>query len=218
MKRFFLCFILLSSCLLLSCGNRTSENPNIRTSDLEAKLQAYMTDYPQSQLCDVYKYCFQDYFGLEHLLTDSLAAVEYIEYELENSDPADWNRPLFCYPLLDSNYCRVDINHVRQGIIPMGSLVSAMLESYRLEKEENGSPSERLDEWRSRWSEIMLALKNVTPRPLNFEEDCEAIDELLSKGEYAFHHSRIFNEAYRQHYRIVRRDVLEKRRILDINL
>lgn len=169
----------------------------------QCRLQMYMKQYPQSQLRDVYKFCFQDFWGLEHLLSDSMGAVRYINYELEHSDSADWQRPLFCYPLPQNNYVRVDINYVRQGIIPMGVLVSAMLQSAQDETCD-------IDLWRSRWISILQMLKQIEPQPQNYDEDLAEITELLDSGRYACHHSRLFNATYRQHYRIVRRDIFEK--------
>ena len=169
----------------------------------QCRLQMYMKQYPQSQLRDVYKFCFQDFWGLEHLLSDSMGAVRYINYELEHSDSADWQRPLFCYPLPLNNYVRVDINYVRQGIIPIGVLVSAMLQSAQDETCD-------IDLWRSRWKSILQMLKQIEPQPQNYDEDLAEITELLDSGRYACHHSRLFNATYRQHYRIVRRDIFEK--------
>ena len=169
----------------------------------QCRLQMYMQQYPQSQLRDVYKFCFQDYWGLEHLLSDSLGAVRYIEYELAHSDSSDWQRPLFCYPLPQNNSVRVDINYVRQGIIPMGLLVSAMLQS-------NSDATADIALWRERWESILQLLKPVEPQPQNYDADLAEIAALLESGRYACHHSRLFNDAYRQHYRIVRRDVFER--------
>ena len=167
-----------------------------------------MWRYPQSQLRDLYKFCFQDVFGLEHLLNDSLSAVRYIEYEMANSDSNDWQQPLFVYPLtFVNNYVRVDINYVRKGIVPMGVFVSAMLRSV-----ENDVKAWQIDKlsWPSCWHSLLEVIERVTPRPLNFEEDKALIDEVLKKGEYAVHHSALFNATYHQHYRIIRRDVFEQ--------
>ena len=169
----------------------------------ECRLAVYMQRYPQSQLRDVYKYCFQDCFGLEHLLPDSLSAVGYIEYELNNADSSDWKRPLFYYPLLKNNYVRVDINFVRQGIIPLGTLVSAMLRSSQPANYD-------AEKWHNRWQVLLSLLGNPnTRKPLNYDEDYQLIEQTIESGQYALHHSRLFNETYRQHYRIVRRDVFE---------
>lgn len=166
------------------------------------KLQAYMDRFPQSQLRDVYKFCFQDVFGVEHLLTDSLGAVRYIEYELSHSDTADWLQPLFYYPTgMNGNYIRIDINYVRKGIIPMPVFVSAMLRS--AQRHEPVS----LEQWRMQWPKIESCMRLLAPRPDNWEADSATIAQMLANGQYALHHSARYNAAYRQHYRIVRSDI-----------
>lgn len=42
-----------------------------------------------------------------------------------------------------------------------------------------------------------------------YDTDKAAIDSLLSTGDYAFHHSDAFTNAYDPHYRIIRRDLFE---------
>lgn len=167
------------------------------------RLQYYMQQYPQSQLRDVYKYCFQDYFGLEHLMSDSASAARYIESEIRTADSADWRQPRFYYPLLLNNYVRVDIGYVHNGIIPIGTMVSAMLQSASTLIERD------IELWHQRWQSIIQLLKQINPQPLNYDEDYRLIEQLLDSGKYAFHHSRQFNQTYHQHYRIIRRDVFE---------
>lgn len=199
MKRLSAILILLFSCIGLS----VAQHSNWRVE----RLQEYMNRFPQSQLRDVYKYCFQDYFGLEHLLSDSMAAVRYIEYELDNSDTNDWQFPLFHYPLLNSNYVRVDINYVRKGMVPMGIMVSAMLQSTAgVEPVDAG----RIELWKAEWRLLRNALLEVRPLPKNFVEESDLIDSLLVSGQYAMHHSVLYNKSYHQHYRIIRHDVFDK--------
>ena len=40
------------------------------------------TDYPMATLQDLYKSCFQDYFGPAHIVADREGAVRYIRQEL----------------------------------------------------------------------------------------------------------------------------------------
>ena len=78
-----------------------------------------------------------------------------------------------------------------------------------------GDPPCRVDydaeQWHSRWQSLLELLKNpYCKKPLNYEEDYQLIEQTIKSGQYALHHSRLFNETYRQHYRIVRRDVFEQ--------
>lgn len=182
-------------------------SPSSEAQTATERLQAYMDRFPQSQLRDVYKYCFQDCFGLEHLMSDSMGAVRYIEYEINNSDTADWQCPLFHYPTLNGNYVRVDVNYVRKGIVPMGTMVSAMLQSTRGVEPVNAA---QIESWKREWRQLRESLNDVRPLPRNFVAESETIDSLLAEGKYAIHHSALFNKTYRQHYRIIRKDVFEK--------
>lgn len=185
-----------------------AQEPDCVVTGIHGKMQDYMTTFPQSQLRDVYKFCFQDFFGLEHILSDSAGAARYIEYELSHSDTDDWNRPLFFYPLtIMNNYVRVDLNYVRKGIIPLELMVSAMLQS---SVPVDIDKTEKLEYWKAMWRMIEQCLNDVEPRPLNFELDSMEISQQLSSGQYAMHHSKLFNETYRQHYRIIRRDVFDR--------
>ncbi|MBR3529430.1 MAG: hypothetical protein IKN84_07195 [Bacteroidales bacterium] len=175
--------------------------------DLQPMVQVYMDRFPESDLRDLYKYCFQDFFGPEHLISDSLGAVNYIVYELSHSDESDWKQPLFFYPLgLMGNYVRVDINYVKQGIVPMDVFVSALLRSGA----DGPSGGKKMEYWKTLWERIALASGMVSPRPGNWDEDSSAIAATLAEGRYALHHSARFNNTYRQHYRIIRADIFER--------
>lgn len=200
LKHFFIQTISLTTFLFVAL-------PSSKAQTTTERLQAYMDLFPQSQLRDVYKYCFQDYFGLEHLMNDSMGAVRYIEYEINNSDTADWQRPLFHYPTLNGNYVRVDVNYARKGIVPMGTMVSAMLQSTRGVEPVNAA---QIESWKREWRQLRESLYDVRPLPRNFVAESETIDSLLAEGKYAIHHSALFNKTYHQHYRIIRKDVFEK--------
>ena len=174
---------------------------------LRCRLESYMHRFPESQLCDVYKYCFQDYFGLEHILTDSMAVVKSIEKEINGANRSDWDAQPFYYPLLNNEFVRVDLSYVRSGIIPMSVMASAMLQSSGRGKL---GPKD-IEVWSERWHRILsFFLDGVLPQPRDMMGDMELIDKALAQGQYAFHHSRLFNSAYHQHYRIVHREVFER--------
>ena len=44
---------------------------NAMAQGIEAFVNRQMTAYPESHLLDIYKSCFQDYMGAEHLVPDS---------------------------------------------------------------------------------------------------------------------------------------------------
>lgn len=178
---------------------------------LHQGLQGYMDAFPESDLRDLYKSFFQDYFGPEHLISDSMGAVNYIHYEMTHADTTDWERPLFYYGAgMLGRYVRVDINYVRSGIVPMAVFVSALLRSAKTDVETPLSMTEGLEQWKMLWGRVMADVRNLDPLPGNLEADSAAIAQTLEAGNYAVHHSKRFNRAYRQHYRIIRIDIFEK--------
>ena len=192
----------LSSC---NGGGKTADNNEV--SPELAVMQRYMDTYPQSQLRDMYKFFFQDFFGAEHLITDSAASLGYIEYELSNADSSDWNLPRFYYPLgTDSNYWRVDVGYVRDGVLTAGQLTSALLRSAN---PSDSAEKPSIETWRRHWESILALLPQIDPQPQCIETDSAIIDSLLVSGHYAMHHSKLFNGTYHQHYRIIRRDIFE---------
>ena len=68
--------IALAALVLASCSaQKTTEEEAIRAMCAEMAEK-----YPQSTLQDVYKSCFQDFFGAEHLLSDTAAAQAVHDY------------------------------------------------------------------------------------------------------------------------------------------
>lgn len=207
MKHLFYALVIVLTFFTACSGREKNETVDAEHSEIVQIIQGCMDAYPQSQLCDVYKFCFQDWFGPEHLVSDSASVADYIVAEIERADSADWQYPLFAYPVgMYSNFVRVDLNYVRQGVIPAGVLASAFVESAQGWHEIS---DESISQWSRKWNEILSCIRSVEPLPLNFEEDSVLIANALSEGQYAFHHSRLFNATYHQHYRIIRRDVYD---------
>ncbi|MBQ4434040.1 MAG: hypothetical protein II894_07795, partial [Bacteroidales bacterium] len=72
MKRFLIAIMLMVG-MGLSAQN---------TGKITAAIDRMMQQFPEAQLRDLYKSFFQDRFGLEHLMSDSAKADEYLRYEL----------------------------------------------------------------------------------------------------------------------------------------
>ena len=166
------------------------------------RLQDYMNEFPQSDLCDVYKFCFQDVFGPAHLTIDSLSALKHIEDELAKSKTL--GGPDYQYAGCEGNYVRVNLRLVKDGKLSAAKLVECIRKSV-----EPPHPM-TIEEWKYRWSQLENILVNMKPSPGHFTLDSESIESLLERGGYTVHHSYLFNSTYNFRYRIVRRDVFEK--------
>lgn len=44
----------------------------------------------------------------------------------------------------------------------------------------------------------------------DYGADCKEIEDRLGRGEYVGHHSKVFEESYSPHYRIISRQIFEK--------
>lgn len=170
----------------------------------EQMLGDYMRRYPEAQLQDVYKACFQDVYGPGHIISDSASCAKYILNELETMNQDSRVYPDYEYIGVEQNFVRVNIRVIQEGKIPLGRFVQLLMQSAKL-------PSKLpLYDWRGQWQRIEKVLRQVSPQPLNFEQDSALIESIMDQGQYAVHHSRHFNEVYDPHYRIIRRDLFEK--------
>ena len=53
--------------------------------DIQTFVQKQMETYPKSRLLDIYKSCFQDYMGAEHLVSDRQRVKVYLDEELQGT-------------------------------------------------------------------------------------------------------------------------------------
>ena len=73
--------LLLSFLLLLSVA--------VLAQDIEGFVNRQMQIYPKSRLLDIYKSCFQDYMGAEHLVSDRQSVKAYLDEELNTTSLDD---------------------------------------------------------------------------------------------------------------------------------
>ena len=120
--------ILLSFFLLLSVAVSAQENGEDQFS-IEGFVNRQMQIYPKSRLLDIYKSCFQDYMGAEHLVSDKQMVKAYLDEEL-NTTSLDDLMPWYCEPCgIDSSYYRVSIRAIKEGIITEDQLLDTFIRS-----------------------------------------------------------------------------------------
>ena len=162
-----------------------------------------MSEYPQATLQDVYKSCFQNYFGVAHLLGSREQVYNYICKELEADDYVEGSR-FYEKCGWQGNHYRVYLNAIKEGYITADMLTDAFMASAPEE-----APQVTVC-WIKQWGEIERVVREIFPDLENFETDSKSISEMLSQGKYVMHHSRRYNKAYHPHYRIIRRDLFER--------
>ena len=176
----------------------------IQAQDVVGFVVWQMENYPKSRLLDIYKSCFQDYMGAEHLVTDKGGVKAYLDEEL-NATTLEGLMPWYYEPCgTDGNYVRVSIRPVKEGIVSEDLLLDAFIRS------ANAGKRPSVESWRERWQEIVGTIDQMNLNLQNYHEDRLFLDSILSVGKYAISHSPEFREAYRPHYRIVERNIFEQ--------
>lgn len=122
MNKYFLIIILAA--LFVGCGN----NKVAECKPCSEALNEYLKQYPLSEPQDMYKLVFQDIYGPGHLITDSFSCAQYLLAEVdEMSDTVIM--PLYEYTLCDSNFVRINLCLLRDGVIGIEQLTSAVMRS-----------------------------------------------------------------------------------------
>ena len=176
----------------------------ISAQDVEGFINRQMQTYPKSRLLDIYKSCFQDYMGAEHLVSDRQRVKAYLDEEL-NTISLDDLMPWYYGPCgIDSSYYRVSIRAIKESLVSEDLLLNAFIRSANSEKR----PS--VESWSERWHKIIGTIDQMKLDLPNYQEDKQFIDSVLYVGKYAISHSPDYREAYHPHYRIVERNIFEK--------
>lgn len=176
----------------------------LHAQDIKPFINGQMETYPESRLLDIYKSCFQDYMGAEHLVSDSERVKTYLDEELETTT-LDELMPWYYEPCgIDSNYYRVSIRAIKEDIISEEMLLDAFVRS------ANSVERPSVESWRDRWHVIIGTIDKMHLDLPHYDEDKVFIDSILSVGKYAISHSPEYRETYHPHYRIVEHRIFEK--------
>lgn len=196
MKNLFSIIAILSIALLLdSCHSQTHPREDF--------VRSYFLKYPEATLQDIYKGSFQDVFGPAHLLTNREAVENYINREIETAESLEGEDYVPCG--WQGNFYQVNLKVIADGRIPMDDFVDAFIAS------ANGIDTTLTQAWLEEWEQLQQATRKIVPHLQGFKEDSTLLANLLKQGKYVVHHSRKFNQHYHPHYRIIRRDLFEKK-------
>ena len=192
MKHLFLLFA-------MSCMALVGMSQNI-----DEMVKNQLSNYPKSRLLDIYKSCFQDFMGAEHLVGDTLSVRRYLEYELQQVE-GDSLMSWYAEPCgLQGRYVRVSLRVVQEGLVSLDQLLSAFIRS------ANGSVRPSVEVWETEWEKIVGQIDEMRLGLPYYDDDRRFIADVLAQGKYAISHSPDYRAAYRPHYRIVRRDIFER--------
>ena len=181
--------LLLSIALIMSIVISAQESGEDQLS-IEGFVNRQMQNYPKSRLLDIYKSCFQDYMGAEHLVSDRQRVKAYLDEEL-NTTSLDNLMPWYYEPCgIDSSYYRVSIKTIKEGFITEDQLLDAFIRS------ANSETRPSVESWSNRWHMIIDTIDRMKLDMPNYQEDKQLIDSVLSVGKYAISHSPDYREVY----------------------
>lgn len=161
-----------------------------------------MEIYPKSTLKDLYKNFFQDKFGPGHIISDTTAAGNYLRRELASysevdgavAEPTGW----------EGNFLRVNLSVIKTGKISYPVFFDAFTRSV------NGIRPVSVADWQKEWIRIESIIRSMDLSLPGYETDRKEIEERLNQGEFVGHHSKVFEETYSPHYRIISKQIFEK--------
>lgn len=190
--------------LAASCGSNIKKD---QTGDIRTCIQWQMEHYPASELKDIYKNFFQDAFGPGHLISDVSQIRPMMEGFLREECERAKVEENGCLPYeligWKGNFYRVNLSLINDGIISPEMYLDAFIRSI------SSFNLPDIEDWKKEWAEIEKEVHDLYPSLPNYENDKALIDKLLGNKKYVSHHSRIYNETYHPHYRLIERSIFE---------
>lgn len=171
--------------------------------DMKVFVSCQMTTYPKLHLLDLYKSCFQDYMGAEHLVSDRGRVKAYLDEELNTTGIDDMPQWYYEPCGTKGRFVRVSLRTVKEGLIPEDILIDAFIRSSNVKR-----PS--VKSWKRQWHKMVGTIDSMHLNLPDYDKEKLFIDSILSAGNYAISHSLDYREAYHPHYRIVERGIFER--------
>ena len=200
MKRIVATICILALAAGCHGGSRTSE-----------AIRAYLEVYPEARVQDIYKSFCQDNLGPGHLIPDVEAARRYLLSELDEyrEDVAQglYSVPARRYGAVgdQGNFVLVDLSVVLDSLMSGQELLDAFVSS------ATAPTIVPPEQWVRKWQEVEAVIRRDFADIPGCAEDLARIDALVAEGNLILHHSPQFEAAYHPHYRIVSRDIFQKK-------
>ncbi len=179
--------------MMCSCANRPEDKNAIRTA-IERELQLY----PHQRLTDFYKSMFQGYWGPGHIVESTEDRNSIRQWLVRET--AECNT--VCGPVWHElgpwgRFGRLNLSVIKEGKLGIDDYCTAFINSA---KTQNAAT---INDWKRQWKKIVAELNRMNITFENYQQDKQAIENMLNRGEYAAHHSRQFITRYNPHYRVI---------------
>lgn len=189
MKKIFL--FVCAAVMLAAC---VTKKPNEEAA-IRSMCEEIAKNYPQATLQDIYKTCFQDFFGAEHLLSDTAAAHQYLKAEIEATQAQDLSTmPVYEPTGFRHRFTRVNLSLVHSGEMSENELFARFVEAA-------GTNNAFSDNWAEEWAKVETIALEVQPAWADSALQAEL--RYAASIQSAVRHSEAFRQAYHPHYRII---------------
>ena len=189
-------FILILAALSLSACIQKQATSDVPEDAVRALCEDMVRTYPQATLQDLYKTCYQDFFGAEHMIRDTASVKRYLHYEIEQCATEDLTLMPAQEPTgFRHRFVRVNLRCILDGQMTEDELFEAFLDA------ANTSTPVHTD-WQTEWSQIETIALQVHPAWVDTELQ-KTLHE-AAQANCAVHHSDAFRNAYHPHYRIIK--------------
>lgn len=160
--------------------------------------------YPAATLQDVYKTCYQGFWGAEHAAPDSARAAAYLDSELQlmqNETRDESNMPMQerCGWRRKGRYERMSLWTVVDSTITKEKLLRDFLAAAQKSPAHNRRTDRR---WYQEW--ILVETEALKAVPAWQNESLQQELMAAAKRAQPVHHSEGFRNNYHPHYRVLR--------------
>ena len=194
-KRALLLMSAVTLCLMMTAQDVQSAFPAEAVRRMCEDIHAR---YPVATLQDIYKTCYQDYFGAEHLMNDTAAARNYLHYELGQCAGSDMSAMPLREPTgFRHRFVRINLQNITEGTLTEDELLRLFIDAA-------GKDNRYGDNWADEWLQIEQIALQVDPAWRN-DELQQALRQAAQQNA-AVRHSEQFRNTYNPHYRIVKND------------
>ena len=186
--------IFLFVCMALMLATCVTKQPNEEAA-IRSMCEEIAKNYPQATLQDIYKTCFQDFFGPNHLQMDTAVAHQYLKAEIAATEAQDLSAmPKYEPTGFRHRFTRVNLSLVHSGEMSEEELFARFVEAA-------GTNNAFSDKWEEEWQTIEKIALEVQPA----WADSALQNELRYAASFqsAVRHSEAFRQAYHPHYRII---------------
>lgn len=160
----------------------------------------HLQTYPQMQIQDVYKLCYQAAMGNAHHAVDASSVRNYLHTEFGQIEP-DPDQPLFEKISPPNDVVRLNLRSFKAGEGDLDHLYQVMIQSSAMFEP---SLVQLMVYWQ--WFEKMTMENSIPFSPTAIKEFTA---EIQSRQFPAVHHSAVYRESYRPAYRVILKDLID---------